>query len=67
MRTHSFCKYGTDGMDGMDGALVGLGWDGRERQNRSATIGWLVTSNKGRMGHKDLMVHWWDRGGTDEH
>ena len=29
MMTHSFCKYGTDGMDGVDGALVGLGWDGR--------------------------------------
>ena len=26
MRTHSFCK---DGNDGLDGALVGLGWDGR--------------------------------------
>ena len=26
MRTHSFCK---DGMDELDGALVGLGWDGR--------------------------------------
>ena len=26
MRTHSFCKYGTDGTDG---ALVGLGLDGR--------------------------------------
>ena len=32
MRTHSFCKDGTDGTyrnDGLDGALVGLGWDGR--------------------------------------
>ena len=32
MRTHSFCKYGTDGTDGndeLDGALVGLGRDGR--------------------------------------
>ena len=29
MRTHIFCKDGTDGtdcMDGLDGALVGLGW-----------------------------------------
>ena len=26
MRTHSFCK---DGTDGLDGALVGLGWYGR--------------------------------------
>ena len=74
MRTHSFCKDGTDGNDGLDGALVGLGWDGRllaptkwERQNRSATIGWMVTANKGRMGHMDLMGRWWDRGGTDEH
>ena len=25
MRTHSFCKYGTDGNDGLDEALVGLG------------------------------------------
>ena len=32
MRTHSFCKDGTDGtggMDGLNGVLVGLGWDGR--------------------------------------
>ena len=29
MRTHSFFKDGTDRNDGMDGALVGLGWDGR--------------------------------------
>ena len=35
MRTHSFCKDGTngtggnDGNDGLDGALVGLGWDGQ--------------------------------------
>ena len=32
MRTHSFCKDGTDGtvgMDGLDGELVGLGWGGR--------------------------------------
>ena len=35
MRTHSYCKDGTDGTDGndgndaLDGALVGLGWDGQ--------------------------------------
>ena len=29
MRTHSFCKDGTDGNDGLDEELVELGWDGR--------------------------------------
>ena len=38
MRTHSYCKDGTNGTDGndwnggndgLDGVLVGLGWDGR--------------------------------------
>ena len=29
MRTHSYCKDVTDGNDGLDGVLVGLGWDGR--------------------------------------
>ena len=27
---------------------------------RSATIGWLVTANKGQMGRMDLMGRWWD-------
>ena len=38
-----------------------------ERQNRSATIGWMVAANKGRMGRMDLMRRLWDGGGTDEH
>ena len=32
MRTHSWCKDGTDvtdGIDGLDGALVGRGWYGQ--------------------------------------
>ena len=64
---------------GMMGMMDWIGrwwdWDGtdgcyhppeREQHNRSATIGWMVTENKGIMGQMDLMGRWWDRGGTDE-
>ena len=37
-----------------------------ERQNRTATIGWLVAANKGRMGHMDLMGRLWDGDGMDK-
>ena len=73
MRTHSFCKDGTDGMDGLDGALVALGWDKRSlapsgtgSSEQEYTIDWLVTAIMGRMRRMDWVGCWWDRGGTDE-
>ena len=56
-------QIGRMGMMGMMNkwGVGGNGVDGcyhppeRERQNRSATIGWLVNENKGRMGQMDLM------------
>ena len=73
MRRNIFCKdgtYGTDGMDGLDRALVGLGWDRRllKPSRMGATEQehhhWL--DKKGRMVRMDLIGRWWDRGGTDK-
>ena len=74
MRTHSYCKDGTNWNYGLDGALVGLGWDGwllapagtgvaeQERHH------WLDGHCKqGTNWTDNLMGQWCDRGGTDKH
>ena len=72
MRTHRFFKDGTDGNDGLDGALVGLGWDGRllapvgtgatEQERHHWLAGYCKQGTNGTDGIDGALVgQGWDR------